>query len=287
MNNEQTETKRVTITDGFEEAVDRYIDENKPDPLSLRQLQGLSLEWKEQEAASNSCPFDPSHVLQGDLHIGGEHVLVTLKVVCAWKSDENPRHGSFFYSIHASARFWTKEEFKNRKSKDDEDSKSQKLRQKIHSKMVLRLRKDSYISKISSDDDKEDNSQKESGLLAQAIIHVNESNLEERVDVSEHIAEAIRRAIWSSAETPLDVVELILQFPSLPTTIHTKGITGTTALANRASLRLLEDAMVDACEQAGEDQILEDLAIDSEKKEEDTSSSDQNASRNKRKKVKS
>jgi hypothetical protein len=92
-------------------------------------------------------------------------------------------------------------------------------------------------------------------------LHVG--HLEERVDVSEPVAEAIRRAIWSSSESSLDIVEFVLSMPSLPTMEHhTKTNTfATTPLANRAKLRLLEDAMLDACEREGEDGLLEDLSI--------------------------
>ena len=88
------------------------------------------------------------------------------------------------------------------------------------------------------------------------------AQLEERVDVSEEVAEAVRRAVWSSSESSLDVVEFILSMPSLPAMNHNNNNNNTcTPLADRAKLRLLEDAMLDACEREGEDGLLEDLSI--------------------------
>jgi hypothetical protein len=298
MEDDPVEPTRVSIlsTKGFSIAIENYIDENKPDPLSLKQLRELSLHWEDHEDALSfrSCPFHPSYVLQGSLRLGGEYLAVTLKVFCAWSSDStSPRHGSFFYSCHASARFWEKEEFEKQNPQDD--SKAKKTRKKIRSKMIQRLRKDAYIVKILCDV-KDDKRNKETGLVAQAKIKVSENNLEERVNIAEDICESIKRAVWSSAETTLDVAELfILSFPSLPTTSHSNTvITANTLLANRARLRLLEDAMIDACEQEGEDQILEDLTIDSikQQQEEDRPSSagNQTSSKNEfnsRKKVRS
>ena len=126
--------------------------------------------------------------------------------------------------------------------------------------MISRLRQDSYIAKLL---DLEENST--TVCLAQASIYVNAAKfeLEERVDVSEIVAEALRRALWSSTITSLDMVEVILALPSLPcrsaATPTTK--TKTTRLANRAKLRLLEDAMMDECEKEGDDQLIQDLNI--------------------------
>ena len=87
--------------------------------------------------------------------------------------------------------------------------------------------------------------------------------------VSEDICEAIKRAVWSSAESPLDVFEMLVQLPLLPIVEHAsldpsknngQKMT-TTPLANRAKLRLLEDAMCDACEKEGDNELLDDLQI--------------------------
>ena len=96
--------------------------------------------------------------------------------------------------------------------------------------------------------------------------------LEERVNVDENSLEAIRKAILSHAEDNLDVLELLLSMPYLPRS----GLAGDgnmdnadqsastktlQSMAERAYLRLLEDAMFDACEKEGEDDLLDDLNI--------------------------
>lgn len=247
----------ITTTDGFEKAIEQYIDDNRPDPISVKQLRGWSLKWQDEEIERDMLSFDPSHALHGTLQIGGDYMIVSLKVCCAWSDAKvaSSKYGKLQFSCHASARFLGNDELQ---SLSNDDAKQEKIQNKIRSKMIQRLSKDAYIAKLLAT-----NKDKENGaLLAQAKIKVEENDLEERVDVSAEVTEAIKRAIWSSAETPLDIIELILHFPCLPTAAH-KTLSATTELANRAKLRLLEDAMVDACEQEGEDQILEDLDISS------------------------
>ena len=227
------------------------MDDNKPDPLSSKQLNGWELEWIEADdiALPKDLSFVPTHCLQGTLLIGGEYLVLSLQMFCVWSPGADPQHGTLYYSCHANARFWSKLELKQKQkllSKADA---------KIRSKMVPRLREDAYISKLFGN---------EPVPLAQAKIRVDTTDLEERVDVSEDICEGCRRAVWSSAESPLEVVEVLLQFPSLPTTIHDGPMDGaSTHLANRAKLRLLEDAMLDACEQEGDGDIINDLKISS------------------------
>jgi hypothetical protein len=274
-------TTRVSLTnDAFNQALEHYIDENKPDPLALKQVQSWTLEWKDDDDGEsfNDYPFAPSHVLEGNLQIGGEYLAVTLSVRCAWKLAESPpgKHGSLYYSCHAQARFWTKSEITKRKSSassndNDDSAKNDKTQDKIRTKMIARLREDSYISKhllLPQKDGKP-----RSALLAQANIKVDATDLEERVHVSDDVSEAIKRAVWSSAETPLDVIELVLNLPCLPTSSSNDKSHMTTPLANRAKLRLLEDAMVDACEKEGEDDLIEELKISEKTKEEEPESS--------------
>lgn len=237
---------------------------------------------------------DPSHRLLGRLEIGGEFLLITLQVTCAWKttttttsSASSSHYGHFVFECHASARFWTKTELvdKLKHQEDQEDhsrgtrnKKDKKIQDKIRTKLVARLREDAFISKllVGSPTSDENNRHHRGSLLAQADIQFTPHDLEERVTVMDDICEAMKRAIWPSAESPLDVVELLLALPLLPTTDHNSAeeensitIT-TTSLANRARLRLLEDAMCEACEKEGEEELLDDLTIlDDEKKAND------------------
>ncbi|KAL3780367.1 hypothetical protein ACHAW5_007125 [Stephanodiscus triporus] len=113
--------------------------------------------------------------------------------------------------------------------------------------------------------------------------------LEERVDVNDGALDGIRNAIFGQTEDNLDVLEILLNMPYLPRRTFSSGVgvggegggeggegadptpvlrdattTSTTTLrelAQRAYLRLLEDAMFDACENEGEDELLDDLNI--------------------------
>lgn len=137
-------------------------------------------------------------------------------------------------------------------------------------------------------------------ILCEALIQRNRTpqsclELEERVNVDESVLDGIRSAIYSHAEDNLDILELLLNMPYLPRNVggltfpnsnDAKGQCGeegedtneippasfttddtdtaTTIineLAQRAYLRLLEDAMFDACEKEGEDELLDDLTI--------------------------
>jgi hypothetical protein len=195
-------------------------------------------------------------------------------------------------------------------NKDDDnnngnDGRSGNAHKRIREKTIQRLCQDSYIvkllqlkqekasdtismNKIDGCDSATAGTRPGKMVLANAEIYVHKSQnvLEERVDVTESVAEALRRALWSSTESSLDIIEVILALPSLPccnSTSSAKGgpsssssftssstvttrtatttTTTTTPLANRAKLRLLEDAMLDACEREGEDQLIEDLEI--------------------------
>jgi hypothetical protein len=280
-----TPTLVSLTTELFPTALERYIEDYKPDPLSCKQLEGWTLEWNNTTTThekDRAVTDSHQNVLQGELNIGGSYMVVILQVTCAWSASsssedkDNPQYGSFYYACRAAARFWTKSEFRKRqKQKHDDDdgtsSRNKKAEETIRTKTVARLREDAYISKLLSttllDEHGDDTATTKPvfALLAHANIQVDGPNdLEERVDVSEDMCEAVKRAVWSSAESPLDVVELLLQLPCLPTTTsspQTKNATTTTPLANRAKLRLLEDAMVDACEKVGEDGILDDLKL--------------------------
>jgi hypothetical protein len=260
-------------TKWFQKAMDIYIDEFKPDPLVKRQLQSWTLEWKGDKKSSppEELSFAPSHALQGTLQVGGEHLLVFLKTECYWKpGEDSPQNGSLHFSLSAQARFWTALELAERQPPMEEanDKKEAKIQEKIRSKMVERLRADAYIGKLLLLDEDNDNYQ----LLAQTEIQKNDTGLEERVNVSDPVAEGVRRAIFSSSVSVLDLVEVLINLPLLPCGQHQKSLSTTTPLADRAKLQLLEDAMLDQCEKEGEDDLIEELNIaddDTKKPEEE------------------
>jgi len=318
--NEEEITKKQMVelsSDMFAEAVDRYIDYNKPDPLCTKQLKEWTMEWtnsnnddddignqgsqKDDERkgrmSSSSVSTDArqaetsstsSFEIQGTLNIANKFIALQLYVSCRWATStsrvhpsstttQQQDHGTLHFSCHASARLITTND-------DDEEEdnklsvKESKKERKIRSQMISRFREDAYISKLlllssrkSSTQIDEDGSSSTSRhmslLLAHADILFTPNELEERVAFSEDVCEGIKRAIWSSVESPLDVIDLIVNLPFLPTTTtNTTTTTTTTSLANRAKLRLLEDAMCDACEKEGEDELLDELQISGQKK---------------------
>jgi hypothetical protein len=171
---------------------------------------------------------------------------------------------------HASARLGasaTPSSEPSESSSSSKKPKKDKVQEKITSRMIERLKEDAYIAKWLL--------VKEPSLLYEANIMLQNDNnqLEERVDTAPDVAEAIRRAVFFAAEDSLDVLEVVLSLPFLPAVKHAKVLlsknkktTATTALADRARLRLLEDAMCDACEQQGEEDMVQDLDIQSAKK---------------------
>ena len=306
-----TTTTTTTIssltTDLFYDAVKNYIDYNKPDPIAKRQLENWKLDWKNTDrkkidasivSGENSfidCPA--TNVIQGTLEICGDYVAVTIQMKCVWTNGKKKEDGRLSYQMDVvSAKFIER--------KNDNEEEEGKADRKIRKKMISRLSQDSYISKIIalSTEEKSNNNVL---CLAQASIYVNTDKfeLEERVDVSDTVAETLRRALWSSTKSPLDIVDMILVLPSLPchnsaatnsSSTTTSSSTCTTRLANRAKLRLLEDAMLDECEKEGEDQLIDDLSISpnattspdkyEEGKEESTTSSNPKRKKKKSKK---
>lgn len=225
---------RIPLHTGlFEEALDRHLDVSKPDPLALRQVQKWILEWTTKE--------DVNDVRSGSLEIHGEHMVVTLSSKCTWTS---PDSGMLAFTLSARAQFQTKSEAKEAKKRD-------KVANKVRAEIIKHLRDDDYIKSLLED--------KDVGLvLCEAHIQMCPGNeLEERVRVDDNVAEGVRRCIYSQSEGTLSLMDLLVSLPFLPSV----------PLAQRAKLRLLEDAMVDACEKEGENELLEELTLIKEKEE--------------------
>jgi len=259
-------------TDLFFASLKQYIDCNKPDPIARRQLECWKMNWSdgsdcqndidsyvsrdEKENGAEQLSWSPENYVGGMLEICGDYVAVTLEIKCIWadgdaaKDDEIVEDGKLHYTCQLKSG-------KLIKRKDEEEKTDRKIRKK----MLSRLRQDSYITSLLGL--QEDNKNHSELCLAQANIYVNAEKfeLEERVDVSEVAAETLRRALWPSTTSSLDVVEVILALPSLPCRSTDGLATNTTRLANRARLRLLEDAMLSECEKEGDEQLIEDLAI--------------------------
>jgi len=254
-------------TDIFHEAVKNFIDYNKPDPIVRQQLESWELSWSkgdgigrdEKDKAAEAVKWSPEHCIKGELEIRGEFVAVTLKMECIWadgeaaKSDKNAEDGRLSFTCRIKSGNLIEK-------KEDEE----KTERKIRKRMMSRLRQDSFISQLwgSGKEKKVD----ADFVLAKASIYLDAAKfeMEERVDVSQNAAEILRRSLWSSTTSTLDIVEVMLALPTLPCRSANK-LEATTRLANRAKLRLLEDAMVDECEKEGEDELIDDLKISNPK----------------------
>lgn len=296
----------------FQRALERYVDENKPDPLVLKQIEKFEMIWTNTQLGASSdaaadkdsssklgCPsdlsFTPTDVIQGVLTWKGDYMCAEIEALCCWETHETKpenksnteghkttSRGSLYFALRPTVRFRTKHD---KRLGDESKSKDErKADDKIRSRMIKRLKEDFFINKLISDASESDSKNQSSSdltyratILCEARVSVNSpenlggdtdtggSQFEERVDVTDSVAEGLRRGLFSSAESSLDVAELLLSLPILPGTAHRIL---DCPLADRAKLRLLEDAMFDACEREGEDEIIDDLKISSQDKSE-------------------
>ena len=304
----------------FTSAVATFINENKPDELCRRQMEGWTFEWKPDQSPTphspnndtnhSSSPWwwskhspsvknqnrdnDEEHnqVLAGVLAWKGPYMIVNLETICCWKhytagqgneGDVNQgKSGSLYFACRAWGEFTSFQPTLN--GHETIHDASQAKEAVIHDKMVKRLKQNvgltnftnrskphevceaSIIVSTSSED------------LCRTASSIPTDRLEERVHWNESTVETIQHAIFSQAESTLEVLELILSFPFLPTSSTTQNnvsldvgrtvdsLSGTSYyLARRAKLRLLEDAMFDACEKEEDDDdndgIVEELHV--------------------------
>ena len=269
--------------EAFLAALERYVEENKPDPLVKKQIEGWEMSWKDQESSENKdllstsdeWAFSPTDVIQGTLTWKGDYLIAELHTLCCWEptaKEENstsnkqvkiPAKGSFYFSVHANLQFRTKfDKSQHDQPKSKEEKKSE---EKIRAKMIQRLREDRFIKQLLVDD--KSKKSEEGCLLCEATIKAytpegkSEAQFEERVDVIDNVAESLRRAVFSRAESTLDIAEVLLNLPLLPGSVHDVV---SCPMADRAKLRLLEDAMFDECEKQ-DDEIIDELKISTEK----------------------
>ncbi|KAL7550904.1 hypothetical protein ACHAWF_014112 [Thalassiosira exigua] len=176
-----------------------------------------------------------------------------------------------------------------RKSDEDDgaDRKERSTRRKLHAGMLKRLRSDPTVRRLLVEEGVQEKGagntcsarteKADRGLpLCEALVQENrgipgdgtghgtdgrsETEREERVNVHSDTLGGIRTALFGHVEDDLDVLELLLNLPYFPRRGWERQ-TPIADLAERAYLRLLEDAMFDACEREGEDEMLDDLVI--------------------------
>jgi hypothetical protein len=257
--------KRISLdTQMFHEAVISFMDKCKPDPLVKKQIQTLQLDWSEDETfhfhegeflSRNSL----KSIIQGVLKISNEYSCVNFNATCIWCNDIDSHHEMFF-SLNASATFNDIQPAKMKSTNDTNTRKDNKVNKKAHSRVIQRLKGDRLVSRLL------DGNQI---LLAEAHVKFNcdgpefhgITKLEERVITSADGMEGLKKLIFSLMESNIDVIEFLLHLPYLPREIKGTRIKPSYELGERVALRLLEDVMLDECENEGEDQLLEDLHL--------------------------
>jgi hypothetical protein len=238
----------------FYKAVDKYLDENKPDPLSTQQIKGWKFHWNEAsntEKESPSLEFLPEHDLAGTVQWVGEYMQVTLTCRCAWTQGATANEGNLYFTMSARAECTAT------------PTEATKAERKTRQSMLNRLQSDSLIQRLLCQGS-------DMMPLMEAHIHMHDNGCEEKARCEHDTAEAIQRAVFSTAESPLDVFDLLLSFPMLPCVQYKGG----TPLADRARLRLLEDATCDVCEREEEEEMVQELQIQPQAKKKKTKKGD-------------
>ena len=271
----------------FQYALAKQIDASKPDPLAKRQIEELQLSWKQCGGDGQDTAADGGgkSLLRGTLTLSSEFISILIHVTCKYREncsgseiegntdntgeEEESKcfENVFYFQITVSAKLMPLGDHNSAEM----DRKESKMKRKLHSGMVKRLQSNALIRRLLVTDEEESGDGNKNYLpLCEALIQQNRKpycELEERVNVYEDSLEGIRNAIFSHAEDNLDVLEIILNMPYLPRTSSSSAGASdacTSSLAGRAYLRMLEDAMVDACEKDGEDNdLLDNLDISS------------------------
>jgi len=171
-------------TRSFQEALDRSVDELKPDPLVQRQLQTWNMKWELED--SSGCPADALFTICGKLKVSGQYNFApaVFFIKCWWNK------------VNFSVQCLASISFERNDSAD-----------KHVSRMRRRLEDDDYIMKV----------QKPTELFVATILH-SEDELEERVDCNDTVGEGIKRLLLSQADSSLDLFEILLGMPFLPVT---------------------------------------------------------------------
>jgi hypothetical protein len=252
----QTPSHVALSSEVFLQHYDQFLQEQKPDPLLLKQLQSLQIEW------NDGLPFHATDPIKhgatantttnastnGILTIVGEYTAVALRASCQWTVDVTSGMCKMHFQLHiqASASATTKEDGLALALKQNINAtmtkKEERLQDEVRSRIMARLQSDPYIRRI--------NNVKEKVLLCDTLIQfklklkhpidvsiVDEQGditnsatmipsfstactamdeLEERVYVSEDSLEGLRRCMFSHMESPIFAMELLLAMPYLP-----------------------------------------------------------------------
>ena len=237
--------------ESFQKALERYLDDNKPDRHVREQMESWSFQWKpsKTEGRLQALPFAPTHVVSGDLIWQGEYIRLNFNILCCWEGTR--KDGSIYFLCNA-----VQGEFcKAPKTDESLSEKEANAAKRVREKMVERLQSDDYIRKSINKD-------VEHQTFLEATVRIKSTGeLEERVYCDENTAEAIRRGLFTTAENRLDVFDWMVSLPFLPSSAHQGQVGVTSPLADRVKLRCLEEATCDACDQEEEEVLVDELHI--------------------------
>eukprot|EP00978_Attheya_sp_CCMP212_P011063 scaffold26990_cov47-Attheya_sp.AAC.3 len=175
-------------TADFQTALERYLDETKPDPMARRQAESLVLEWipvmipnhnnNSQEESTNPPPPERHHAIQGTLQMTGEYMTASIEAHCRWcdipvqEEETNtttkttnvttpPKtilvHRRLHFELRVSASFVPLSKSRGKQTKKDVTAdaeatsgvtKNKGQAKKIRAAMIKRLTADSYIQKL-------------------------------------------------------------------------------------------------------------------------------------------
>jgi hypothetical protein len=302
----------------FRQAVERYIDEDKPDTLRQRQIESWRFAWRDDDvdaadpattdtsASTDALLFVPDHCISGTLTWTGEYVTIQFHCSSYWKEEEQqppPGEGKKNGKKNepqeqqkddGGGRFVAKCHVAQATLRDDLSKEQLKVQQKLSK----RWKKDAAVSALFATGAVTDGPPIVVELFDVSIVVAPQSSdNEQRSYWNENCCAALRTILYTTAESSLEVFELIVRY--LPTVIMshhppttTSGssssqatTTTITKLADRAILRLLEDATYDACAAEDSDtaeESLEELHLDHPNDTDD----DDNDDDNKKKKAK-
>lgn len=313
---------RGLTTARFRDALARYVEASKPDPLAKDQMESLRLSWEQEQLGDDDrAPSgDEAYYcrsIRGTLTLSSEFVSVAIHVVCNCKilncheddkrnnctlsmnneslnTKESTQNKSFqneFYiRLTVGAKILPIGDCADSSARDEKKGRKERAaRCKLQVGVAKRLHSDPLVRRLLGD---ENNNGSCPLPLCEALIQQNQMSggrnlannsseeLEERVNVHENSLEGVRNALFGHCEDNLDVLELLLSMPYMsrsPTLAKSAAAGGgrdggsgeetlqhattLSTLADRAYLRLLEDALFDACEKEGEDELLDDLIL--------------------------
>lgn len=255
------------VSKKFDEAKSTFIDKHKPDNLLKKQIQRIKFEWQNTDSSHNNEDDIPSfhfweNRISGILNISSELSFVKIYADCVWYEGIGA-HNEMKFSLHAHAAFKNSGYTLNHLEKGDLDRKEKRTREKNQSRLKDRLIIDPYVKTLMI------GNEETKVLLLEAHIKLdyNQSNrneiekLEERVATESDALTGLRLLIFSLMDSNIDLAEFLLYLPYLPREKNDVYSSISSFLAERVTLRLLEDVMFDECEREGEDDLLDDLKI--------------------------